>query len=224
MNLNIDSSWNSYLNEEFHKPYFRLLEAFIKNEYTSFTCYPKRSDLFKAFEYSKFASTRVVIIGQDPYHGAHQANGLCFSVNSGVAHPPSLKNIFKELQNDLNVSYPSNGDLSPWAKQGVLLLNTSLSVRSGLPGSHQNRGWETFTDQVIRVVNKEKYKVVFLLWGAYAKKKKALIDGRRHFILESGHPSPLSANRGYWFGNHHFSTTNSLLEQDGQLPIDWCLN
>lgn len=221
MKIKINPSWKFYLNTEFDKPYFKELVEFVKSEYSLHTCYPKSSDILKAFEFSDFESTRVVILGQDPYHGPNQANGLCFSVNPGIMHPPSLKNIFKELQNNCNMEYPISGDLSPWAKQGVLLLNATLSVRSGIAGSHQNKGWETFTDQVIKTISNRKEGVVFLLWGNVARKKKKLINTKKHFILESGHPSPLSANRGFWFGNQHFSKTNFLLEQAGHLPIDW---
>jgi uracil-DNA glycosylase len=223
MNVQIDDSWHEYLKQEFDKPYFHDLVEFVKNEYSNYQCYPKGKDIFKAFEHSKFEATKVVIIGQDPYHGAGQANGLCFSVQNGVSHPPSLINILKELEQDLGYDYPSSGDLSPWAQQGVLLLNACLSVRAGMAGSHQNKGWEVFTDAVIQQLNKNKKGLVFLLWGGFAKKKKRLIDMKQHMVLESGHPSPLSANRGYWFGNRHFSKTNSLLEQAGYEPIYWKL-
>jgi len=224
MNLQIDRSWEPYLEGEFKKPYFNNLIEFVRSEYQNHQCYPEASSIFKAFDYSKFESTKVVIIGQDPYHGPNQANGLCFSVQNGMAYPPSLKNIFKELVTDLGISYPKTGDLSTWAKQGVLLLNATLTVKASMPGSHQKRGWETFTDEVISQISNNKNNVVFLLWGGYAKQKKKLIDKKKHFILESGHPSPLSANRGYWFGNQHFRKTNSLLEQVGLEPVDWGLN
>jgi len=224
MNVQIDSSWKPYLKGEFDKPYFHSLIEFVRSEYKNHQCYPKGSDIFKAFEYSKFETTKIVIIGQDPYHGPKQANGLCFSVQDGITHPPSLINIFKELESDVGMKYPKSGDLSAWAKQGVLLLNATLTVRASMAGSHQKKGWETFTNEVIKQISNHKTKVVFLLWGGYAKQKKKLIDTNMHFILESGHPSPLSANRGHWFGNRHFSKTNSLLEQADLEPIHWDLS
>ena len=223
MNLIKEPGWAKRLNTEFEKTYFSALLDFLDSEYTCYTCYPRKEDIFKAFEYSPFDKTKVVIIGQDPYHDSGQANGLCFSVPSEIKHPPSLVNIFKELQVDVGMSYPASGDLTPWAKQGVLLLNATLTVRAHEAGSHQKKGWEKFTDHVIEAINKSSKSVVFLLWGGFAKKKKKLIDTDKHFILESGHPSPLSANRGYWFGNKHFTKTNSLLEQVAQQPIDWKL-
>ncbi len=224
MNVQIESSWFQQLKQEFDKPYFKDLAAFVRSEYQNGTCYPKGKDIFKAFELSTFEDTKVVIIGQDPYHGPLQAHGLCFSVQEGVAHPPSLVNIFKELETDIGHTYPTTGNLIPWAKQGVLLLNATLTVRKGHAGSHQNKGWEIFTDEVIKTISLKKEKVVFLLWGGFARRKKKIIDKQRHFILECGHPSPLSANRGYWFGNKHFSQTNSLLAQAGLESIDWSLN
>lgn len=224
MDVLIESSWKPYLEGEFDKPYFQKLVDFVRGEYESHQCYPKGSNIFKAFEYSKFDATKVVIIGQDPYHGPNQANGLCFSVQEGISHPPSLINIFKELVSDVGIKYPKSGDLNSWARQGILLLNATLTVRASMPGSHQKKGWESFTDEVIRQISTNKTNVVFLLWGGYARRKKKLIDLEKHFILESGHPSPLSANRGYWFGNNHFSQTNSLLEQVGHEPIDWDLS
>jgi len=221
MDVQIDASWKPYLESEFHESYFKTLVDFIKTEYENYQCFPNGKAIFKAFEHSKFKETRVVIIGQDPYHGPGQANGLCFSVAKGLPHPPSLVNIFKEIERDLGITYPKSGDLSPWAKQGVLLLNATLTVRSAAAGSHQNKGWEQFTDAVIKQVSDKKEKVVFLLWGGYAKRKAKLIDTSKHHVLSSGHPSPLSANRGFWFGNQHFSKTNSLLEQAGLEPIDW---
>ena len=221
MNLDIHQSWEPYLKSEFHKPYFKALVEFVKTEYRTSQCFPKQSDIFNAFNHSHFEDTKVVIIGQDPYHGIDQANGLCFSVNEGVSHPPSLINIFKEIGQDLGVLYPKNGNLMPWADQGVLLLNATLTVRAHQAGSHQKKGWEQFTDAVIEMISKEKTDVVFLLWGGFARKKKKLIDGSKHFVLESGHPSPLSANRGYWFGNNHFSKTNYLLQQVGASGIEW---
>ncbi|WP_179018881.1 uracil-DNA glycosylase [Winogradskyella forsetii] len=223
MNVNIDQSWKKYLNPEFEKPYFKDLVAFVKAEYQNHTCFPKGSDIFNAFNHCTFDDVKVVIIGQDPYHGIGQANGLCFSVIDGISHPPSLINIFKEIEKDLNIPYPKSGNLMPWAAQGVLLLNATLTVRAHNAGSHQNKGWEQFTDAVIKMISAEKTNVVFLLWGGFAKKKKKLIDTTKHIVLESGHPSPLSANRGYWFGNGHFSKTNSQLEQVGEPSIDWKL-
>lgn len=221
MNVDIHESWKPFLLPEFEKPYFKDLVGFVKEAYTNHTCYPKGSDIFNAFNHSHFNDTKVVVIGQDPYHGIGQANGLCFSVNDGIAHPPSLVNIFKELEQDLKIPYPKSGNLMPWADQGVLLLNATMTVRAHDAGSHQKKGWEQFTDAVIETISNEKKNVVFLLWGGFAKKKKKLIDTSKHFILESGHPSPLSANRGYWFGNKHFSNTNSLLQQVGAYPIEW---
>ncbi len=223
MNVNIEQSWKTYLNPEFEKPYFKDLVAFIKHEYKTQICFPKASDIFNAFNHCAFNEVKVVIIGQDPYHDIGQANGLSFSVNDGIKHPPSLVNIFKELEQDLGIPYPISGNLMPWADQGVLLLNATLTVRAHEAGSHQKKGWEQFTDAVIQTISAEKTNVVFLLWGGFAKKKKKLIDSSKHIILESGHPSPLSANRGYWFGNKHFSKTNSQLEQVGEISIDWKL-
>lgn len=223
MNVDIHESWKKHLNPEFEKPYFSDLVSFVKQEYKNHTCFPKASDIFNAFNHCHFEDTKVVIIGQDPYHGIGQANGLCFSVNEGIKHPPSLINIFKEIEQDLGITYPKSGNLMPWADQGVLLLNATLTVRAHLAGSHQNKGWEQYTDAVIKTISTEKTNVIFLLWGGFAKKKKKLIDTKKHIILESGHPSPLSANRGYWFGNKHFSKTNSQLEQVGETSIDWKL-
>jgi uracil-DNA glycosylase len=221
MNVTIHESWKSRLQSEFEKPYFESLTEFVRSEYKNHTCYPKGSRIFAAFNYCTFQNTRVVIIGQDPYHGPGQANGLCFSVYNGIPHPPSLVNIFKELEHDLKVPYPANGDLERWAKQGVLLLNATLTVRAHNAGSHQNKGWETFTDAVIRIISNEKQGVVFMLWGGYAKKKGVVVNKQNHHVLTSGHPSPLSANRGYWFGNKHFSTCNKILENQGEEPIKW---
>lgn len=221
MQVNIAESWKHILEEEFEKPYFSELADFVKSEYQNYTCYPKGKDIFAAFDHCAFDDLKVVIIGQDPYHGVGQANGLCFSVHDGIAHPPSLINIFKELETDLQLPYPTSGDLSRWAKQGVLLLNATLTVRAHTAGSHQRKGWEQFTDAVISKVSSEKENVVFLLWGGYAKKKGAKIDKKKHHILQSGHPSPLSANRGYWFGNKHFSKTNDFLQSKGLDTITW---
>ncbi len=221
MNVNIESGWKEQLKAEFSKPYFLSLVDFVKTEYQNNTCYPKGSDIFSAFDYCSFDDVKVVIIGQDPYHGVGQANGLCFSVNDNVPMPPSLVNIFKEIETDLTISFPANGNLQRWAKQGVLLLNATLTVRAHQAGSHQNKGWEKFTDAVIQAVSDKKENVVFLLWGGFAKKKGAKIDRTKHCVLTSGHPSPLSANRGYWFGNKHFSTTNEYLNEKKQCTIGW---
>ncbi|MFK8275461.1 uracil-DNA glycosylase [Capnocytophaga cynodegmi] len=221
MEVNIHSSWKPHLANEFEKDYFKNLVAFVKNEYSKGICYPKGGQIFSAFEHCPFENVKVVIIGQDPYHGVNQANGLCFSVQDGIEHPPSLVNIFKEIEQDLGIPYPVSGNLERWASQGILLLNATLTVRANQAGSHQNQGWETFTDSVIRVVSEKNNQVVFLLWGGYAKKKSALIDASKHYILTSGHPSPLSANRGYWFGNKHFSKTNAFLESIGKKGILW---
>ncbi len=221
MNVDIDPSWKAVLDDEFEKPYFKLLTDFIKKEYTAYKCFPKGGEIFKAFELCPLDKVEVVIIGQDPYHGIGQAHGLCFSVRPGVAVPPSLINIFREIETDTGAPKPANGNLERWAKQGVLLLNATLTVRAHQAGSHQGKGWETFTNTVIKKVSENREGVVFLLWGGYAKKKKGLIDGEKHLILTSGHPSPLSANRGYWFGNKHFSKTNAYLKGHGEKPIEW---
>ena len=221
MNIQIEPGWEKVLSGEFSKPYFTDLVSFVKTEYRQHTCYPNGKDIFAAFNNCPFNSLKVVIIGQDPYHGAGQANGLCFSVHDGIPHPPSLINIFKELQTDINKPYPESGDLLYWAKQGVLLINATLTVRAHQAGSHQRKGWETFTDAVIKTISEEKEGVVFLLWGGFAKSKSKLINASKHLILTSGHPSPLSANRGYWFGNKHFSKTNNYFLQKGEKPIEW---
>ncbi|RYM34633.1 uracil-DNA glycosylase [Brumimicrobium glaciale] len=217
----LHSSWKKVLSEEISKPYFEALEKSIDEEYKLHTCFPKKEDLFAAFNFTPLDKVKVVIIGQDPYHGIGQANGLCFSVNPDIAPPPSLINIFKELNQDLAVPIPNNGDLSRWAKQGVLLLNATLTVRAHEAGSHQKKGWETFTDQVIKSISDEKENVIFLLWGGFAKKKAKLIDSEKHPVLMSGHPSPLSANRGYWLGNKHFSQVNEILKGLGEDKIEW---
>ena len=221
MNINMPLSWKKQLQNEFSKTYFKELTNFVDQEYDENTCYPKMEDIFNAFEWCPFDQLKVVILGQDPYHGAGQANGLCFSVKDGIAHPPSLRNIFKELETDMEKSYPTSGNLESWAKQGVLMLNATLTVREGMAGSHQKKGWEIFTDQVIKTISDQKNNVVFLLWGGFAKQKTKFIDQTKHSIITSGHPSPLSANRGYWFGNKCFSKTNSQLEQVHEHPIDW---
>ncbi|NNC33831.1 MAG: uracil-DNA glycosylase [Croceitalea sp.] len=221
MNVRIETSWRQKLATEFEQPYFDQLRKFITAEYKTQTCYPKGKDIFAAFDHCPFTKTKVVVIGQDPYHGPGQANGLCFSVNDGIAHPPSLINIFKEVKADVGVPYPLSGDLERWAVQGVLLLNATLTVRAGQAGSHQKKGWETFTNAVIRTISNDLEGVVFLLWGGFAKQKASLIDTSKHHVLISGHPSPLSANRGYWFGNNHFGKTNELLKNMGKELISW---
>ena len=221
MEVAIDKSWKEVLKKEFKKPYFEKLTKFIKTEYIQNTCYPKGNEIFAAFNHCSFDDVKVVLLGQDPYHGINQANGLCFSVHDGIAHPPSLMNIFKEMQRDIEKPYPKSGNLEAWADQGVLLLNATLTVRKSLAGSHQKQGWEEFTDTVIQAISDKKENIVFLLWGGFAKKKGNKIDKKKHFILTSGHPSPLSANRGYWFGNKHFSKTNEFLEKIGKTKIDW---
>ncbi len=221
MNVKIHESWKFYLQNEFEKPYFKDLTNFVKQEYAKHQCFPPGNQIFNAFEHCHFEDVKVVIIGQDPYHDVGQAHGLCFSVNDEVKHPPSLINIFKEIEQDLGVPYPKSGSLVRWANQGVLLLNATLTVRAHQAGSHQKRGWELFTDAVIKIISDNKERVIFMLWGGYAKNKIKLIDTNKHIILKSGHPSPLSANRGFWFGNKHFSKTNFLLEQVLENPIDW---
>lgn len=221
MNVKIAKSWKPYLQSEFKKAYFKNLANFVKEEYKTHRCYPKGSEIFNAFELCNFESLKVVIIGQDPYHGVGQANGLCFSVNHSVPHPPSLINIFKEIQTDLKLPYPKSGNLERWATQGVLLLNATLTVRANKAGSHQNKGWETFTDAVIKTISDHCSEIVFLLWGGFAKKKGAKINTQKHCVLTSGHPSPLSANRGYWFNNKHFSKTNAYLKSVNKTIINW---
>jgi uracil-DNA glycosylase len=221
MNVAIHESWKPYLEEEFSKPYFSDLVNFVKSEYKSHVCFPPGNQIFNAFNHCHFNDCRVVIIGQDPYHGHKQANGLCFSVNDDIAHPPSLINIFKEIETDLGIPYPKSGNLMRWADQGVLLLNATLTVRAHQAGSHQNKGWETFTDAVIKIISDKKKDVVFLLWGGYAKKKTKLINANTHKILMSGHPSPLSANRGYWFKNKSFSKANTWLASKNLKKINW---
>lgn len=221
MFVNIHSSWENELSAEFEKTYFKSLADFVKEEYTTKKCFPTGNQIFAAFDHCVFDNVKVVIIGQDPYHGLGQANGLCFSVNDGIAFPPSLRNIFKEIEEDVNVPFPQSGNLERWANQGVLLLNATLTVRESEAGSHQNKGWEIFTDAVIQQISDKKEKVVFLLWGAYAKKKGLKINRNKHLILESGHPSPMSANQGKWFGNKHFSKTNDYLKCQLKEPINW---
>lgn len=221
MQLKTNLNWNAYLQEQFNLPYFKELKGFVENEYSENTCFPPKEEIFNAFNHCDINAIKVVIIGQDPYHNYNQANGLCFSVNNGIAHPPSLKNIFKEIEADLGIEYPENGNLERWAKQGVFLLNATLTVRAHEAGSHQKQGWEKFTDAVIKTISDQNENVVFLLWGSFAKKKSKLIDSKKHYILTSGHPSPLSANRGYWFGNKHFSKANAILKQNGLTKINW---
>jgi len=217
----IEASWKNQLHTELEQPYFKELTDFVQQEYATTICYPAKKDIFAAFDWSTFDATKVVIIGQDPYHGPNQANGLCFSVQDEIPHPPSLINIFKEIATDIDLPYPKSGNLERWAKQGVLLLNATLTVRAHEAGSHQKKGWETFTDAVIQKISNEKEGVVFLLWGGFAKKKAKLIDVKKHHVLTAGHPSPLSANRGYWFGNKHFSATNAILTRIGEKVISW---
>ncbi|MBE7653429.1 uracil-DNA glycosylase [Tenacibaculum finnmarkense] len=212
--------WQNILKPEFEKTYFKKLTNFVDKEFIENTCYPKKENIFKAFNDCSFDALKVVIIGQDPYHGIGQGNGLCFSVNQGVKHPPSLVNIFKELATDLQVSTPVSGDLSHWATQGVLLLNATLTVREGEAGSHQKQGWEQFTDAVIQKISEEKQGVVFLLWGKFAEKKGSIINTEKHPIFKAPHPSPLGAWRG-WFGSKHFSKTNTFLKSVNQNPIKW---
>lgn len=221
MKVKIAENWKKIVQSEFEKPYFKELTNFVKEEYKTTTCYPKGSEIFAAFDLCSFNDLKVVIIGQDPYHGVGQAHGLCFSVNDGISHPPSLINIFKEIKEDMGIPYPKSGNLEHWAKQGILLLNATLTVRAHNAGSHQKKGWEQFTDAVIEKISKEKENVVFLLWGGFAKKKGAKIDTKKHFVLTGGHPSPLSANRGYWFGNKHFSKTNKYLASKHLKSIEW---
>lgn len=221
MDVKIEESWKMRLKSEFEKPYFENLINFVKEAYSSTVCYPPGKLIFNAFDKCPFNKTRVVILGQDPYHGSHQANGLSFSVNDGVTFPPSLINIFKELNEDLGVPFPKSGNLERWAEQGVLLLNSTLTVQAASAGSHQNKGWEQFTDAVIRCINDEKEGVVFLLWGKYAQDKGKIIDTSKHFVLKSKHPSPMSANFGGWFGNKHFSQANNYLRSKGVAEIEW---
>lgn len=220
MDVQIEPSWKQRLAREFEQPYFVNLTNFVRKEYRSGTCYPPGRLIFNAFNQCSFDDVKVVIIGQDPYHGPGQAHGLCFSVNDGVQFPPSLQNIFKEIQNDLGIPVPITGNLTRWADQGVLLLNATLTVRAHQAGSHQRQGWETFTDAAIKVLAEEREHLVFILWGAYAQKKGAFIDRGRHLVLTSAHPSPLSAYQGF-FGNKHFSKTNEYLAQHGKTPIKW---
>lgn len=221
MNVKIDNSWREHIGAEFEKAYFSALTDFVRHEYTTTTCYPPGSLIFNAFNLCPFDRVKVVIIGQDPYHEPGQAQGLSFSVPEGVPFPPSLQNIFKEIQLDLGKPMPPTGDLTRWAEQSVLLLNATLTVRAHQAASHQRHGWEQFTDAAIRALNIGRENLVFILWGGYARSKAQLIDRSRHLVLESVHPSPLSANRGGWFGNHHFSQCNAYLREHGEQEIDW---
>lgn len=218
---NLSLEWRNILKEEFQKPYFKELEQFVENAYSNEICFPEKKHVFEAFNQCSLADVKVVLLGQDPYHDVGQAHGLSFSVLEGVKHPPSLKNIFKELETDVGFMVPDSGNLFHWAKQGVLLLNATLTVEAHKAGSHQKKGWEKFTDAVIKKISEDCENVVFLLWGGYAQKKGKKIDATKHWILTSGHPSPLSANRGYWFGNKHFSKTNAFLKSKNKTEINW---
>lgn len=218
-------SWQAVLEEELKKPYVAALQEAVAQEYAQYTCYPPQELIFEALNQCSFEDVKVVIIGQDPYHGAGEANGLCFSVSDGVAIPPSLRNIFRELNDDLGeILLPSSGNLLAWAKQGVLLLNATLTVRKDSANSHKNLSWQALTTAIIERINADKQGVVFLLWGGFAQKKGKLIDRNKHLVLESGHPSPLSANQGKWFGNKHFSQVNAYLTAQDKEPIAWVLN
>ena len=218
--VHIGNDWDEFLADEWSKPYYQKLRQFLKVEYSTQRIYPHMNDIFNALKYTSFENTKVVIIGQDPYHGAGQAHGLCFSVKQGVMFPPSLRNIFKELQSDIGKPIPSHGELTEWAKQGVLLLNNVLTVREGQPTSHAKMGWEIFTDRVISELNRKEEPIVFLLWGAHAQKKAEIITNPRHYKLMTVHPSPLSASRGF-FGCRHFSKANEILRQNGLAEIEW---
>lgn len=220
MDVRIAKDWKAHLDKEFEKTYFKELVEFVRLQYQSNTIYPPGNLIFNAFEQCRWDDLKLVIIGQDPYHGPGQANGMCFSVSHGMKFPPSLRNIFKEIDLEFNKGLPIDGDLSRWANQGVLLLNATLTVRSGEAGSHQGKGWETFTDNVIKVINEKKKNIVYLLWGNFARSKKKLIDGNANLILESPHPSPLSAHRGF-LGNDHFKKANDYLFDQYQLRLDF---
>ena len=220
MDVKIEPSWKQKLAAEFEQPYFQALTTFVRQEYQATTVYPPPGEMFNAFAHTPFEAVRVVLLGQDPYHGPNQAHGLCFSVRDGVRPPPSLQNIFKEIQSDVGSPVPTSGNLERWADQGVFLLNATLTVRAGQAGSHQNKGWETFTDAVIKLLSDEKEHLVFLLWGNYARQKSALIDAKKHLILQAPHPSPFSAHNGF-FGCKHFSKTNAYLAEQGFKPIEW---
>ena len=216
----IGNDWDKLLKEEFDKEYFKELLQFVKKEYKEKTIYPKQNEVFNAFRYTDISNLKVVILGQDPYHGPNQAEGLSFSVSDEVLKPPSLKNIFKELESDLKIPFPEHNSLKPWAKQGVLLLDAALTVEEHKPTSHKDKGWEIFTDNVIKIINKKEEPVVFILWGAYARNKKCLITNPKHLIIESAHPSPFSARNGF-FGSRPFSKTNEFLKKNGIKEIDW---
>lgn len=220
MAVKMEQSWKAHLQEEFEKPYFKSLTQFIRKEYENKTVFPPARLIFNAFDSCPFDEVKVVIVGQDPYHEPGQAHGLCFSVNEGIQLPPSLVNIYKEIENDLGKAVPRSGNLEKWARQGVLLLNATLTVQAHRAGSHQGKGWEEFTDAAIRHLAEERDHLVFILWGAYAQRKGERIDTNRHLVLRSPHPSPLSAHRGF-FGNKHFSKANDYLFATGQEPIDW---
>ena len=222
INLQIEESWKQILRDEFDAPYFIALTEFLREEKKKYIVYPPGPQIFSAFNHTPFNRVKVVIIGQDPYHGPGQAHGLCFSVPEGMPPPPSLVNIFKEIESDLGIPIPKSSNLTKWAGQGVLLVNAILTVRANDPTSHQNKGWETFTNAVIRNLNEKRKNLVFLLWGNYAQAKESLIDNSRHYILKAAHPSPLSANRGF-FGCRHFSRTNQILTEQGLNEIDWSL-
>ena len=221
MKVRIDSTWQEVLQNEFDSEYFKTLTDFVREEYATYTVYPPAGKIFAAFDACPLQDVKVVIIGQDPYHQVGQAHGLCFSVQDGVPHPPSLRNIFVEIQRELGTQIPQSGCLTRWAEQGVLMLNATLTVRESCAGSHQRRGWERFTDRVIEIVSRERENVVFMLWGAYARSKKILIDESKHLVLEAAHPSPLSANRGGWFGCGHFTSANDYLASHGKKTIIW---
>jgi uracil-DNA glycosylase len=223
INLQIEESWKQILRDEFDAPYFIALTEFLREEKKKYIVYPPGPQIFSAFNHTPFNRVKVVIIGQDPYHGPGQAHGLCFSVPEGMPPPPSLVNIFKEIESDLGIPIPKSSNLTKWAGQGVLLVNAILTVRANDPTSHQNKGWETFTNAVIRNLNEKRKNLVFLLWGNYAQAKESLIDNSRHYILKAAHPSPLSANRGF-FGCRHFSRTNQILSEQGLNEIDWSLD
>lgn len=220
MSIRIEEGWRKALQEQWEAPYFQALTKFVTQRYAQTRVYPPGRQIFAAFDQCPFDQVKVVILGQDPYHGPHQANGLCFSVNQGIEFPPSLRNIFKEVSSDTGAPVPVSGDLSRWAQQGVLLLNATLTVEEHMAGSHQGRGWEQFTDSAISALSQKRDHLVFILWGSYARSKAALIDRSRHLVLESVHPSPLSAHRGF-FGNHHFSLANKYLQAHGIAPINW---
>ena len=221
MQVEIHPSWKKVLQSEFESYYFQNLISFVKDEYNKTLCFPPGSQIFSAFDKCPFDQVKVVILGQDPYHGLGQADGLCFSVPTGITCPPSLQNIFKEIKNDLNYPIPKSGNLQHWASQGVFLLNATLTVRAHRAGSHQKKGWETFTDRVIQYLSQEKEGIVFLLWGGFARQKGKFINSQKHMVITSGHPSPLSANRGFWFGNKHFSQCNNYLKSRGVTQIQW---